>query len=85
MGARDDETTQVTRLRRSLRGACAAEALELEGLRNSAVDIGRKARSRPSSYPSLRLALTPTELDVDGDKTDPEIKLEVETSRPDDG
>ena len=70
--ARDDEPTQVTRLRNTLRMTCAAEALELDAVRTSAVDIGREARARPSSSPHLRLALTPeddVEEDSDGDET----------------
>lgn len=80
MGARDDEPTQVTRLRQDLRQSCAAERVELAAVSNAALDIGRVARGRPSSYPSLRLALTPPpdpEEDPDGDTdTDPEIELE---------
>ncbi len=82
MGVRDDEPTQVTRLRKSLRGACAAEALELESVRNSAVEVGRTARARPSSHASFRLTLIPksVEEDLDDDETDPELD-----ARSDDG
>ncbi len=47
--ARDDEPTQVTRLRDTLRKSLAGERVELAACTTLADEVGRAARRRPSS------------------------------------
>lgn len=47
--ARDDEPTQVTRLRNTLRKSLAGERVELAACATLADEVGRAARRSPSS------------------------------------